>query len=82
MNRLKMDKGTVIRTMVLLVAVINQFLVATGLNPIPGSEQIWGEVLSTAFTGAAATWAWFKNNYVTAKGKRQRAALKMKGLTK
>ncbi|MEK5425376.1 phage holin [Cytobacillus sp. FSL R7-0680] len=77
-----MDKGTVIRTMVLLVAVINQFLVATGLNPIPGSEQIWGEVLSTAFTGAAATWAWFKNNYVTAKGKRQRAALKMKGLTK
>lgn len=82
MNRLKMDKGTVIRTAVLLVAVINQFLVAIGLNPIPGSEQLWGEVLSTAFTGAAATWAWFKNNYVTAKGKRQRAALKMKGLTK
>lgn len=79
---MKMDKGTVIRTAVLLVAVINQFLVAIGLNPIPGSEQLWGEVLSTAFTGAAATWAWFKNNYVTAKGKRQRAALKMKGLTK
>ncbi|WP_404294354.1 phage holin [Cytobacillus kochii] len=77
-----MDKGTIIRTAVLLVAVINQFLVAIGLNPIPGSEQLWGEVLSTAFTGAAATWAWFKNNYVTAKGKRQRAALKMKGLTK
>ncbi|MEK5108227.1 phage holin [Cytobacillus sp. FSL K6-0129] len=77
-----MDKGTVIRTAVLLVAIVNQFLVATGLNPIPGSEQLWGEVLSTAFIGVAATWAWFKNNYVTAKGKRQRAALKMKGLTK
>lgn len=82
MNRLKMDKGTVIRTGVLLVAIVNQFLVATGLNPIPGSEQLWGEILSTTFTGAAATWAWFKNNYVSAKGKRQKAALKMKGLTK
>lgn len=82
MNRLKMDKGTIIRTAVLLVAIVNQLLVATGLNPIPGSEQLWGEVLSTAFTGVAATWAWFKNNYVTAKGKRQKAALKMKGLTK
>ncbi|MED2940643.1 phage holin [Cytobacillus horneckiae] len=77
-----MDKGTVIRTAVLLVALVNQFLVATGLNPIPGSEQLWGEVVSTIFTGAAATWAWFKNNYITAIGKRQRATLRMQKLTK
>ncbi|MGN7183691.1 phage holin [Cytobacillus kochii] len=72
-----MDKGTLFRTIVLVIALINQLLVSTGLNPIPGSEQVWGEVISVIFTGAAATWAWFKNNYITAKGKKQKAVINL-----
>lgn len=77
-----MDKGTIIRTAVLVIALVNQFLIAAGLNPIPGSEAVWGEVIATAFTIVAAVTAWFKNNYVTVKGKRQKEVLKEKGLTK
>lgn len=78
---MKMDRGTLIRTIVLVVALINQFLVAAGLNPIPGSEEAWGEVIATVFTFVAAAIAWFKNNYITAKGKKQKEVLKREGLT-
>ncbi|KAB2335097.1 phage holin [Bacillus mesophilum] len=77
-----MDKGTLIRTLVLILALINQLLVAADLNPIPGSEDVWGQIISTVFTGAAAVWAWFKNNYVTARGKAQKEVLTRENLTK
>ena len=57
----KMDNGTKIRSIVLFLALLNQFLVSTGLNPIPGSEEQWGEVTSWGFTAIAAVWAWFMN---------------------
>ena len=77
-----MDKGTLIRTIVLLIALVNQVLIAFGFSPIPGNEDLWYEVSSTIFTAVTATWAWFKNNYVTAKGRKQKEVLKQKGLTK
>lgn len=75
-----MDKGTIIRTAVLVIALINQVLVSTGLNPIPGSEDVWGEIVSSTFTFAAAGVAWFKNNYVTTKGKNQKKVIEQKGV--
>ena len=77
-----MDKGTLIRTVVLVIALVNQFLVTAGLNPIPGSETLWGEVVTMIFTGFAAAVAWFKNNYVTWKGKRQKEVLARNNLIK
>lgn len=77
-----MDKGTIVRTVVLFLVLINQLLVSTGLNPIPGTEEQWGEIVSTIITAIVASWAWFKNNYVTTKGKKQREVLKKEGLTK
>lgn len=76
----KIDTGTKVRSIVLFLALLNQLLVSTGLNPIPGSEELWGEVISWIITAAAATWAWFMNNYLTWKGKRQREALDREGL--
>ncbi|SFM36454.1 holin, SPP1 family [Gracilibacillus orientalis] len=75
-----MDKGAIVRTAVLVIALINQVLVATGLNPISGSEDVWGEAISSAITVGAAVWAWFKDNAVTARGKYQQQVLKDKGL--
>lgn len=77
-----MDKGTLIRTVVLVIALTNQFLVTAGLNPIPGSETLWGEVVTMIFTGIAAAVAWFKNNYITFKGKQQKQVLKQNQLIK
>lgn len=76
----KIDNGTKIRSIVLFLALLNQLLVSTGLNPIPGSEELWGEVISWIFTAVAAIWAWFMNNYFTWKGKRQKEVLERQGL--
>ncbi|WP_276532077.1 phage holin [Heyndrickxia oleronia] len=77
-----MDKGTVIRTIVLAFALVNQLLVGFGLYEIPGTEQEQTAVMSGVFTFVAAGIAWFKNNYVTAKGKKQKEILKKEGLMK
>ena len=76
---MKMDRGTVIRTIVLAIALINQFLVSAGLYAIPGTAEQQTELLSAVFTFVAAAVAWFKNNYVTAKGKRQKEAIERAG---
>lgn len=76
-----MDKGTVIRTIVLFVALLNQFLVSFDLYEIPGTSEEWTIFLTNGFTIATAAIAWFKNNYVTAKGKRQKEVLKINNLT-
>jgi len=77
-----MDKGTVIRTLVLFVALINQFLVSFGLYKIPGTAEEQTAFLSTVFTIIMAIIAWFKNNYITAKGKKQKDLLVAHNLAK
>ncbi|MCT1577941.1 phage holin [Oceanobacillus kimchii] len=74
-----MDKSTIIRTIALAIAWINMLLSNYGLQPIPVvSEDIIAEILA----GLATVWAWFKNNYVTLKGKRQKDVLLQNNLTK
>ena len=63
MNTVK--KETVIRTVVLIVALVNQFLTWKGLNPIPFTDEEIGAILSDAFAYAAILWAWWKNNSFT-----------------
>ena len=76
------DKGSTVRTIVLAIALINQFLAALGLTTIPGTTDEQILVISTLFTAATAIVAWFKNNYITAKGIKQKEVLKKNGLTK
>jgi len=82
MGAIIIDKGTAIRTIVLAIALVNQFLAAFGLTEIPGTTDEQILVISTIFTAASAAVAWFKNNYVTTKGKKQKEVLKKNGLTK
>lgn len=70
------DKGTVIRTVLLLVALINQLLIAFGKSPLDVSETQIDEaytVISTIITAGMSAWAWWKNNNITRKA-RERAA--------
>lgn len=83
------DKGTVIRTVLLFMALINQFLIMVGKPVLPISEDQVTSLADTLylagsmiFTIVTTLMAWFKNNYVTDKGKLQKEALKQKGLTK
>lgn len=63
MNTVKKD--TIIRTIVLVVALINQALTLAGKNPLPFEDDEIVNTLSYAFTTAASLWAWWKNNSFT-----------------
>ncbi|MDA1477500.1 phage holin [Bacillus changyiensis] len=83
------DKGTVIRTVLLFIAMVNQTLMMFGKGALPISEDQVNTVAdalylvgSTVFTIVTAVVAWYKNNYVTEKGKQQKEVLKQNGLTK
>ncbi|GLF85302.1 holin [Bacillus safensis] len=83
------DKGTVLRTVLLFMALINQALILFGKPILPISEDQVTSVAETLylagsmiFTIATTLAAWFKNNYVTDKGKQQKEVLKQKGLAK
>ena len=65
MDNLKVSSGTIIRTIVLVVALINQILVMMGLNTLPFDEQQITDGLSMLFTAVASVWAWWKNNSFT-----------------
>lgn len=61
----EVTKGAIIRTVVLVVALINQGLTMAGYSPLPFADAEITEVLSYAFTAAAALIAWWKNNSFT-----------------
>lgn len=75
-----MDRPSVIRTIVLFIALINQFLTACGLYEIPGTTEDQTFVVSTAFTIVTSVIGWFKNNYILPKGMKQKEILKKNNL--
>lgn len=86
---MKMDKGTLIRTIVLAVALVNQICFMFGKTALVIDEQQVSDLVNTwyaagtiALTVISTVVAWFKNNYITPKGKKQRETLKKNNLTK
>ncbi len=61
----KISAGTIARTVILGLALLNQFLTVSGKNPIPYDSQELEMFISTAFTGIASVVAWWKNNSFT-----------------
>lgn len=61
----KIDKATVIRTAVLVLAIINNVLALMGKSPLPIGDQELTEIISYGFTVAASLWTWWKNNSFT-----------------
>lgn len=59
---MNIKRGTIIRTLVLLFAIINQLLTATGRNPLPFSEEEVYQALTAVITAVTSIVAWWKNN--------------------
>ena len=57
----KEDAGTITRTVLLWLSIINQILTATGKNPLPFDDM----TVSTIVTAVFAAWSWWKNNSFT-----------------
>ena len=62
---MKIKKGTIIRTVCLMVALLNQVLTVSGKNPLPFSEEEVYEGVSVTITVVTALVAWWKNNSFT-----------------
>ncbi len=63
----KIEKGTIIRTIVLALALINQLLIASGKTVIEVGEPEVSALINTLFTIITAVLAWWKNNSFTQK---------------
>lgn len=61
----KVSTDTIIRTIVLVIALVNQILTSLGKNPLPFSEDTLYELLTLFVTIVASAWAWWKNNSFT-----------------
>ena len=60
-----MTAGTLVRTVTLVVALLNLVLTSFGKNPLPFSDEQIYTGLSALVTAAAALAAWWKNNSFT-----------------
>lgn len=65
---MKVSAGTIARTIILALALINQVLTATGHNVINVSDEDINTLISTIFTVGAAIVAWWKTNGFTKAG--------------
>ena len=65
MKPLKITAGTIARTIVLILALINQVLTTLGYSPIPIEDELVVDLISYAFTAVAAIVSWWKNNSFT-----------------
>ncbi|WP_342601251.1 phage holin [Psychrobacillus sp. FSL H8-0483] len=75
-NPAPFDKMMIIRTTILLLAWINQFLVMKGYKALP----ITNEDITFIITLLISIWAWWKNNDVRYKARRNTQYLKDRGL--
>lgn len=55
---MKTDVGSIVRTIVFILAWVNQFLATKHISPIPVDEV----TISSIITGAVSLWTWWKNN--------------------
>ena len=62
---MKISKGTIIRTALLLLAIINNLLAIFGKAPLPITNEQLELIVSTIITVVMAVINWWKNNSFT-----------------
>ena len=63
MTNVKTD--TIVRTIILIVALINQALAIFGHSLLPITDEQITEIITLLITIGASMWAWWKNNSFT-----------------
>ena len=64
-NKMNITSGTIARTIILVLALLNQILTAMGHSVINISDESINTLISTGFTIITAIVAWWKNNSFT-----------------
>ncbi|SES11069.1 phage holin [Psychrobacillus sp. OK032] len=74
------EKMMIVRTVVLLIAWLNQYLVMKGKSPIQFKDEDVELAVTFGFAFLASIWAWWKNNDVRYKARRNTQHLRNNGL--
>lgn len=61
----KIKTDTIVRTIVLVLALLNQILAIKGKEVLPVTEDEVYQLVSLVITIGASLWAWWKNNSFT-----------------
>ena len=61
----KISTGTIIRTAILIIAIVNNALALVGKSPLPIDNEMVTEAVSFGATVITALIAWWKNNSFT-----------------
>lgn len=64
---MKIEAGTIVRTICLVLALINQVLVMSGHGVLPIEDAAVEAIVTNIFTIVTAVAAWWKNNSFTQK---------------
>lgn len=65
MDTSKISAGTIARTIILLLALVNQCLTMAGVQTIPIVDEDINTIVATVWTVVSAIVAWWKNNSFT-----------------
>lgn len=65
MSEQKITTGTIVRTLILSLALINQSLSMAGHSPLPIQDDQVETIITTGWTIIASLIAWWKNNSFT-----------------
>ena len=66
---MKISKETIIRTVLLIAALVNMALNAFGKNTLPFTDDEVSEIISVVFMAVTSIAAWWKNNSFTEKAR-------------
>ena len=64
-TKYKIERDTIIRTICLALALVNQILTACGKSPLPIKDAQVEVLVSTTLTVICSVWGWWKNNSFT-----------------
>ena len=62
---MKIGTDTIIRTICLILALVNQGLAIAGISPLPIADEQVSDVVTLVITIVTSVWAWWKNNSFT-----------------
>lgn len=62
---MKTKKQTILRTIIMVLVLINSVLIMIGKNPLPYSEDELYTGVSGVLTVITTLWSWWKNNSFT-----------------
>lgn len=79
-SNIPFNKGMIVRTVILFLAWLNQFLVVNGYSPFPFDDAQVEMGVSLIITFAASVWTWWKNNALTRDARKAEELAKRNGL--